>query len=474
MSNTVPATDGPVTSVLVANRGVIARRIIRSARAMGLRTVAVFSDADADLPYVEEADAAVRIGGPAPQDSYLDAGAILTAAAETGVDAIHPGYGFLSENADFARKVLGAGLIWVGPDPETIRVLGDKARARRQAAHAGMPVGSGSDDAFTDVENAVTAGAAIGYPLMVKAVAGGGGIGMSVVRDEDGLRTGFASATATAHRYFGDDRVMVERYVERARHVEIQILGLADGRVVSLGARDCSVQRRNQKIAEEAPSPELAPETLAAMEAAAVALGRSAGYRNAGTVECLLDRDTGRFTFLEMNTRLQVEHGVTEMVTGLDLVQEQLLVAGAQPPGFDPGAVTVRGHALELRIYAEDPGRFLPSPGRISRWDEPSGDGVRVESGYRAGNEVTHFYDPLLAKLILWGESRHEALERARAAVSGFRIDGVRTNLPFFARLLDDPRFRDGAYDTGLVAAMQHRPDRVASPTRTNAETTGP
>ncbi len=397
-------------SVLVANRGEIARRVIRTARRMGIRAVAVYSDADAELPYVREADEAVHIGPAQPARSYLDGAALIAAARKTGAAAVHPGYGFLAENADFARQVIAAGLTWVGPHPEAIEQMGDKIRARNLMERAGVPVSPGSRAPVTDVAAAVAEADRIGYPVMVKAAAGGGGIGMSAAADEAALRTAFETARSRAERFFGSPEILLERFVAHARHVEVQILGLADGRVLALGERDCSVQRRHQKVAEETPSPGVSAGLRERMLAAAVQAGEAVGYRGAGTVECLVDTAAGSFVFLEMNTRLQVEHPVTEMVTGIDLVEQQFLIAAGEPPSFDPAAVRSAGHALELRVYAEDPVRFLPGPGTITQWEEPAGDGVRVDAGYQAGNTVTPFYDPLLAKLCVHGTDRGQGL----------------------------------------------------------------
>jgi acetyl-CoA carboxylase biotin carboxylase subunit len=442
-------------SVLVANRGEIARRVIRTARRMGIRAVAVYSDADAELPFVREADEAVRIGPAQPARSYLDATAILGAARASRAAAVHPGYGFLAENADFAREVIEAGLTWVGPDPDAIEQMGDKIRARNLMEQAGVPVSPGSREPVTDVAAAVAEADRIGYPVMVKAAAGGGGIGMGAAADEAGLRAAFETARSRAERFFGSPEILLERFVERARHVEVQILGLADGRVLALGERDCSVQRRHQKVAEETPSPGVSAGLRERMLAAAVQAGEAVGYRGAGTVECLVDTGAGSFVFLEMNTRLQVEHPVTELVTGIDLVEQQFLVAAGEPPSFDPASVTLSGHALELRVYAEDPVRFLPGPGTITEWEEPVGPGVRVDSGYQAGNTVTPFYDPLLAKLCVHGADREQALGRARDAVAAFRVTGPKTNLPFHADLLASPDFTNGSYDTSLVSKLR-------------------
>ena len=458
-------------SVLVANRGEIARRVQRTARRMGIRTVAVYSDADADLPFVHEADEAVHIGPAPPARSYLDAAAIIGAARKTGAAAVHPGYGFLAENADFARQVIAAGLTWIGPDPAAIEQMGDKIRARNLMERSGVPVAPGSREPLTDLAAAIAEADRIGFPVMVKAAAGGGGIGMGVAASHADLRAAFETARSRAERFFGSPEILLERYVSRARHVEVQILGLADGTVVALGERDCSVQRRHQKVAEESPSPGVSAGLREQMLAAAVRAGEAVGYRGAGTVECLVDTATGSFMFLEMNTRLQVEHPVTELVTGIDLVEQQFHIAAGDPPSFDPAAVTPSGHALELRIYAEDPVRFLPGPGTITQWQEPSGEGTRVDAGYWVGNTVTPFYDPLLAKLCVCAADRPRALERAREAVASFAIAGPKTNLRFHAELLESPEFVSGDYDTSLITRM--RPEARATPaTDSTARTT--
>ncbi len=444
-------------SVLVANRGEIARRVIRTARTMGIRAVAVYSDADADLPFVGEADQAVRIGPAPPAQSYLDAAAIIEAARSSGAAAVHPGYGFLAENAGFARQVEAAGLTWVGPGPAAIEQMGDKIRARNLMTKAGVPVAPGSREPLTSAAEAAEEAERIGFPVMVKAAAGGGGIGMSAAASQAELQAAFDTARSRAERFFGSPEILLERYIERARHVEVQILGLADGTVLALGERDCSVQRRHQKVAEETPSPGVTAGLREQMLAAAVRAGQAVGYQGAGTVECLVDTQAGSFVFLEMNTRLQVEHPVTELVTGIDLVEQQFLVAAGQPPSFDPDAISPAGHALELRIYAEDPVRFLPGPGTITQWEEPSGPGVRVDAGYAAGNTVTPFYDPLLAKLCVHGADRRQALERAIQAVAAFRIAGPKTNLSFHAELLTSADFVSGDYDTSLISKLRPR-----------------
>lgn len=441
-------------SVLVANRGEIARRIIATARRLGVRTIAVHSDIDADLPFAREADEALCLGTAAPAASYLDAEKIVDAALRSGAEAVHPGYGFLSETPGLAEAVQAAGLAWVGPPPEAIRTMGDKINARRLVSAAGVPVNPGSDDALPDLDAAIAEAERIGYPVMVKAASGGGGIGMGRAEDIAGLRRVFEAARSRAERAFASSALFLERYIPSARHVEVQILGLADDTVIALGERDCSVQRRHQKVAEETPSPGVSGDLRGRMFAAAVRAGEAVGYRNAGTVECLVDEVRQEFVFLEMNTRLQVEHPITELVTGIDLVEQQLRIAVGGSISFEPAALTTQGHAIELRVYAEDPQRFLPSPGTIDAWREPGGPGVRVDSGYRTGNRVTPYYDPLLAKLCVHGDDRDEAVKRAEEAVSQFEITGLRTNLPFLARLLAHPLYREGRYDTGIVETV--------------------
>src|SRR3954464_14433299 len=372
-----------IESLLIANRGEIARRIIRTAKRLGIRTIAIYSEADAGMPFVTEADEAVCVGPANPALSYRNTEAILAAAKSAGVQAIHPGYGFLSENADFARSVEASGLVWIGPSADAISAMGDKINARNLMAEAGVPVAPGTHDPAASAEAAIEAAGSIGYPVVVKAAAGGGGMGMAVANDEAALRTEYDKVRAFAERMFGDGSVLIERYFPRVRHVEVQILGLADGRVVALSERECSVQRRNQKLVEEAPSPAVGPELRERFLAAAVKAGEAVNYRNAGTVECLLDPATGEFFFLEMNTRLQVEHPITELIHGIDLVEEQLRIASGEKPTFTE--ISSHGHAIELRINAEDPKRFLPGPGKVTTWVEPVGEGVRVDSGYAAG-----------------------------------------------------------------------------------------
>jgi acetyl-CoA carboxylase biotin carboxylase subunit len=450
----VAVLHGPL---LVANRGEIARRILRTAKALGVRTVAVYSGLDAHLPFVREADEAVPLEGP-PAEVYRDIGQILEAAKQTRAAAVHPGYGFLSENPVFARAVVDSGLIWVGPSAAAIEVMGDKLSARRAVAADGVPVAPGSDEPVSSAEQARAAAEELGLPIMLKAAAGGGGLGMAVVSSLDALDAERERITGFAERLFGDRRVFVERYYPRVRHVEVQVLGLGSGEVIALGERDCSVQRRNQKVVEETPSPALDDELRAAMCEAAIRAAETVGYRNAGTVEFLLDPASREFYFLEMNTRLQVEHPITEMVYGLDLVAAQLRIAVGMEPEL--GSPQPSGHAIELRVNAEDPVRFLPRPGAISTWSEPTGPGVRVDAGYASGCTVSPAYDSLLAKLVVHGEDRAQALARARAAVASFGISGperggVTTNLPFLAELLDFPEFVSGDYDTGVVGRMR-------------------
>ncbi len=447
-------------SLLVANRGEIAARVIRTGKRMGLRTIAVYSDADADLPYLREADEAIPIGPAPAAQSYRNAYAILKAARNTGAQAIHPGYGFLSENSEFAEAVTAAGMVWVGPSPAAIIAMGNKVAARNLVAAAGVPVAPGTERPVTTPEAAAAAADSIGYPVMIKASAGGGGMGMAIVERPDLLQAEFEKVTGQAGRLFGDPAVFLERYFPRVRHVEVQILGLHDGTVLALGERECSVQRRNQKVVEETPSPALDDALRASMLDAARRAGEVVHYRGAGTVEFLLSpaEPTGKpaeFFFLEMNTRLQVEHPITEAVFGIDLVEAQLRVAAGEDPGFDVAALVPKGHAIELRINAEDPRRFLPSAGTITGWSEPSGPGIRVDAGYGPDTTVTPHYDSLMAKVVVHGTDRPEALRLAVTAAQGFTISGPKTNLPFLVEVLAYPEFVSGEYDTGIVGRMR-------------------
>ena len=442
--------------VLIANRGEIAVRVIRACQERGLATVAVFSDADRAALHVRYADEAHRIGPPPARESYLNAPAIIAAAHRSGAEAIHPGYGFLSENEVFAQAVLDSGLAWVGPAPAAIRAMGDKVAARRSMVAAGVPVVPGSDGgndpgaALSDVEM-MQAAERIGYPVLVKASAGGGGKGMRVVNAPAELARALAAARREAMNAFGCDTVYVEKLITRARHIEIQILADNHGNCVHLGERECSIQRRHQKLIEESPSVAISPQLRAEMGEVAVRAAQAVGYSNAGTVEFLLDR-TGRYYFLEMNTRLQVEHGVTELVTGIDIVKEQFAIASGRKLRWRQDEITLKGHAIECRISAENPyNNFLPEAGRITTLGEPTGPGVRVESGIYAGWEVSLYYDPLLAKLIVWGETRPEAILRMRRALAEYRIGGIHTTLPFHQKVMDSTVFQWGQFDTSFL-----------------------
>ncbi len=439
--------------VLVANRGEIARRVFRSCRAWGLATVAVYSEADANAAHVADADEAVHIGPAPARESYLKADAVIAAARATGADAVHPGYGFLAENAAFAQAVQEAGLTWIGPAPDTIRDMGDKERAREIARRAGVPVVPGSARFGVDAQGWPAAADAVGYPLLVKAAAGGGGIGMRRVDGPDGLAPVVAATRSMAARAFGDGTIYFERYVPRARHVEVQVFGFGDGRAVHLFERDCSLQRRFQKVIEESPAPGLPDRVRAAMAEAAVKLCAATRYAGAGTVEFILDVATGDFFFLEMNTRLQVEHPVNEMVTGLDLVGLQLDFAAGSLAPLAQEDVATQGHAIECRLYAEDPVRnFLPSPGLISNYaPPPAAPWLRIDAAYGAGDTITPFYDPLIAKVIVHGATRDEARTRAIAALEGFTLEGPANNRAFLIACLADDAFAAGEVDTGFI-----------------------
>ncbi|MFN9389374.1 MAG: acetyl-CoA carboxylase biotin carboxylase subunit [Betaproteobacteria bacterium] len=440
-----------IRRVLVANRGEIAVRVIRAAKELGLEAVAVHSEADRDSLAVRLADAAIGIGPSPASKSYLNGEALLKAAADSGADAVQPGYGFLSENASFAEAVERAGLVFVGPSPESIRIMGDKAAAREAAARAGVPCVPGSEGVVDSVEQAVAVAAAIGFPVMIKAAAGGGGRGIRVAQDEAELAEQMGVAQAEAQAAFGDRSVYLERFIRRARHVEVQVLG--DGRdVIHCWERECSLQRRRQKIFEEAPSPALSQGTRERLCGSAVALARAVGYRGAGTLEYLFDDESGEFFFIEMNTRIQVEHPITEMITGIDMVREMLRIAGGQPLSIRQDEVEVRGVAMEARINAEDPERdFMPSPGRIADLVLPGGPGVRVDTMLYPGCVVSPFYDSLLAKVVVHAENREAAIARMRRALRELRVEGVRSTRDLHLRLLDEPRFREAAFDTGFL-----------------------
>lgn len=439
-----------VKKLLIANRGEIARRVIRTCRQLGIDTVAVYSDADMKALHVTEADEAVRIG-PAPvAQSYLQVEAILAAARATGADAVHPGYGLLSENADFAKSCVDAGLTFIGPPPVAIAAMGSKIEARQAMRKAGVPVVPGSDGAVADVAEAARLAADMGYPVMLKASAGGGGIGMQEVRDEQTLRRAFSANQARAKAYFGSGEMFLEKRIEAPRHIEIQVLFDRYGHGVYLGERECSIQRRHQKVLEEAPSPFMDEDLLARMGEAALTAGRAIGYVNAGTVEFLVDAKRN-FYFLEMNTRLQVEHPVTEFVTGLDLVAWQLRIASGESLELPQSEVRRNGHAIEVRVYAEDPVKMLPSPGTITRLELPSGHGVRNDVGVEVGSEVTPYYDPMIGKLIVHADTREEAMEKLKTALDDYIVEGIQTNLPLLQRIVASPAFRAGETTTDFI-----------------------
>lgn len=448
------------SKILVANRGEIACRVMRGARVRGYRTVAVYSAADSDALHVEQADEAILIGPAPAAQSYLDIERILDAARRTGADAIHPGYGFLSERAAFAEACARAGIVFIGPDPEAIRVMGDKAESKRRMIAAGVPCIPGYQGEDQSDATFITEAGRIGYPVMVKASAGGGGRGMRIVTVPDGLADALRAARAEAGAAFGDDRLLLERAVIEPRHVEIQVFGDRHGNIVHLGERDCSIQRRHQKVVEEAPSPVVDPALRARMGAAAVQAAASIGYVGAGTVEFLLAAD-GAFYFLEMNTRLQVEHPVTELVTGLDLVGLQLDVSAGKPLPFGQHDVALRGHAIEVRLCAEDPASaFLPQTGPVHLWSPAEGEGVRIDHGIRAGTDVSPHYDSMIAKIIAWGADREEARRRLKRAVEDTAILGVPTNKAFLAEILGSGEFAAGEATTGFVA--RHYPSGSA------------
>jgi len=435
--------------ILIANRGEIALRVIRACKELGIRTVAVYSEADRDSLHVRFADEDVCIGPPPARESYLNIPRLIAAAEVTGAEAIHPGYGFLAENAEFAEICEHSEITFIGPKADQIRQMGDKAVARRTMASVGVPTVPGSEGAVASVDEALEIAREIGFPVLIKAAAGGGGRGMRVAPDEASFAAQFQMAQSEAQAAFGDPSVYLERYLTRPRHIEFQVLGDQHGRVVHLGERDCSIQRRHQKLIEEAPSPALTPELRRAMGEAAVRGAAAIGYVSAGTIEFLLDED-GSFYFMEMNTRIQVEHPVTEMVTGVDLIKEQIRIAAGEPMSVPDGeALELRGHAIECRINAEDPARnFQPSPGTISIFHPPGGPGVRVDTHAYGGYRVPPYYDSLIGKLIVHGNTREEALARMRLALESFIIEGVQTTIPFLLELIQDPEFAAGDVDT--------------------------
>jgi acetyl-CoA carboxylase, biotin carboxylase subunit len=459
-----------VKKILIANRGEIAVRIIRACRDLGIATAAVYSECDRSALHVRLADEAFAVGANAPRESYLRIDAILDAARRAGADAVHPGYGFLAENEDFAAACRDAGLTFIGPSPEAITLMGSKTAARRAAIEAGVPVVPGTesplDEDVPDVE-VLRIAERIGYPLMLKAVSGGGGKGMRMVSAPDELPGALRAARSEAGSAFGDSAVYLERRIAQPRHIEVQLLGDRHGTILPFVERECSLQRRHQKVVEESPSMVISPETRRAITSAAAAVARTVDYTNAGTIEFLLD-EQGAFYFLEMNTRLQVEHPITEMVTGVDLVTWQIRIARGERLTLDPDAlITPRGHAIECRIYAEDPDTgFMPSPGRVTALRVPQGPGVRDDSGMYEGGEVPIYYDPMISKLITWGESRPHALARMRRALAEYEVRGIKTTIPFFRWVLDDEDFVAARFDTGFIdrklRARNGEPFRVA------------
>jgi acetyl-CoA carboxylase biotin carboxylase subunit len=436
--------------ILIANRGEIALRVLWACRELGVKTVAVFSEADASSLHVRFADEAVCIGPARSIESYLNIPAIISAAEITGAEAVHPGYGFLSESAYLAEICEACNLKFIGPGPQAIRLMGDKSRAKKAMAKAGVPVVPGSNGVVEDEETAVRTAREVGFPVMLKASAGGGGRGMRIVRDSADLAQSFRSAQAESQAAFGVPDIYIEKYVERPRHVELQVMADSKGNVVHLGERECSIQRRHQKIIEEAPSMMVSDKLRKKMGKTAVEAASAVQYVNAGTIEFLVDAD-GRYYFMEMNTRIQVEHGVTELVTGRDLVKEQILVAAGEPLSFPQKAVRLEGHAVECRINAEDPVTFVPSPGRIRHFHQPGGPGVRVDTFAYEGCDISPYYDSMIAKIMTHGRTRDEAIARMRRCLEMTVVEGIKTNIPLHRRILDDPDFIAGRFDTSFM-----------------------
>jgi acetyl-CoA carboxylase, biotin carboxylase subunit len=439
-----------VRKILIANRGEIALRIIRSCHEMGIETVAVYSDADKEMPFVKKATYAFNIGEAPVNKSYLNIEVIIEIAKRENVDGIHPGYGFLSENANFARAVKDAGITFIGPDPDTIELMGDKIVSRKTMINAGVPVVPGSEAGTSTLEEASRMAKAMGYPVMLKASGGGGGIGMVRCEDEQALAKSFASTKARAKAYFGSEEVFVEKFIENARHIEVQVFGDHHGNIVHLFERDCSIQRRHQKVVEESPSPFLSEAAKDKMFDTAIKAARAVNYKNAGTIEFIVDEQEN-FYFLEMNTRLQVEHPVTEQITGLDLVKWQIYVARGEKLPLLQNSILRSGHAIEFRLYAEDPKSFLPSPGKIEEFTWNNFKGVRVDSGYESNSNVTPYYDPMIAKCIIHGQTREEALTRAGVFFNELKLGGIKTNAPLFQEILKDEDFHRGDYSTNFL-----------------------
>ena len=455
--------------ILVANRGEIALRIMRTIRKMGIQSVAVFSEADRNSPHVLYADEAVCLGAPASSESYLNADKILAFCKELGVDGIHPGYGFLSENADFAQQVQDAGITFIGPGPDAMRIMGSKLAAKECVKHYNIPMVPGIDEAIEDVELAKKIAGKVGYPILIKASAGGGGKGMRVVEKEADLEEQMQRAISEAKASFGDGSVFIEKYVTSPRHVEIQVLADNFGNTVHLFERECSIQRRHQKVVEESPSAILTPELRKQMGEAAVMVAKSCNYTSTGTVEFLMD-DQLNFYFLEMNTRLQVEHPVTEMITGIDLVEEQIKIARGEKLSFTQDDLSIHGHAVELRVYAEDPlSNFLPSIGTLTTYIKPEGEGVRVDDGYEQGMAIPIYYDPMIAKLVTHGKDRTEAIQKMKQAIQDYKIEGLLTTLPFGTFVFEHEAFLSGHFDTQFVKNY-YTPELIKEKQKTMAE----
>ncbi|CEH32176.1 acetyl-CoA carboxylase [Aneurinibacillus migulanus] len=437
--------------ILIANRGEIAVRVIRACHELGIQTVAVYSSADKEALHVRMADEAYCIGPTASKDSYLNMTNLMSVATKAGVDAIHPGYGFLAENADFAEICSACNITFIGPEPQAIIKMGDKNVARETMKNAGVPIVPGTDGLIEDIDEAVSIAEEAGYPVIIKATAGGGGKGMRVARSQEELISSVRQAQQEAKNAFGNPGVYLEKYLEDTRHIEIQVIADKHGNVCHLGERDCSIQRRHQKLVEEAPSPALDEETRQQMGSAAVAAAKAVNYHGAGTVEFLLDKD-GRFYFMEMNTRIQVEHPVTELITGIDLIKEQIMVAAGYPLSFKQEDVVIDGWAIECRINAENPAKkFMPSPGTIQFYLPPGGFGVRVDSAVYQGYQITPFYDSMVAKIIVWGKDRDEAIQRMKRALSEMVIEGVHTTIPFHLKLLEHEMFVEGTFNTKFL-----------------------
>lgn len=454
-----------IKKILVANRGEIAIRVMRSAKELGIKTVAVYSEADKLLPHASFADEAVNIGSAAASESYLVQDKIIEACKQTGADAIHPGYGFLSENASFAERVKKEGLIFIGPSPEAIRVMGDKLTSKQTVQKFNVPLVPGMDEPINDVAKAKKVASDIGYPVMIKASAGGGGKGMRIVNDPKDFEEQMDRAMSEARNSFGNDEVFIEKFISSPKHIEVQVLGDQHGNIIHLFERECSIQRRHQKVVEEAPSALLTPERRKQIGEAAVNVAKSCNYYGAGTVEFIVDENMD-FYFLEMNTRLQVEHPVTELITGVDLVKEQIAIANGNKLGFGQEDLSINGHSLEVRVYAEDPeNNFLPDTGKLKTYIRPQGAGVRVDDGYEQGQDVSIYYDPMIAKLITYGKNRTEAIQRMRRAIAEYQITGVKTTLPFCDFVLTHKEFIDGSFTTKFVEshydseALKQKPD---------------